>query len=111
MYDKFDVNMLPATGRKTPVTPGSEIKIWENGANMLKMIVRAIAQAGVLGTIGTSDAQNEKSLPREEVRQAFEKRTTAGRRSAVILAGDPGRRVERLHSRRDAGGGASLRCK
>jgi len=30
-------------------------------------------------------AQNRKSLPREEVRQAFEKnRTTAGRRSAAV---------------------------
>jgi len=43
-------------------------------------------------------AQNRKSLPREEVRQAFEKnRTTAGRRSAVVPQATLGGGVGRLN--------------
>ena len=43
-------------------------------------------------------AQNRKSLPREEVRQAFEKnRTTAGRRSAVVPQTTLGGGVGRLN--------------
>jgi hypothetical protein len=40
-------------------------------------------------------AINTKNLPREEVRQVFRnKRTTAGRRSAVVQTGCSGRRSE-----------------
>jgi hypothetical protein len=92
--------------------------VWDSRAVEMRRWVHLICSATNTGrpqsSASTADRhpQNRKSLPREEVRQAFEKnRTAAGRRSAAIPSGDPGRRSGAPETRSFAGGGASLRWK
>jgi hypothetical protein len=84
------VSAAPDSSRRRPQESGAKSAISRKKSSM----PGDGSRAAFFGAIG----QKRKSLPREEVRQAFEKnRTTAGRRSAAVPADDPGRRMGRLH--------------